>query len=127
MFLLQDSGEAGKPQKAFFMSKCLMLMHLHIVVPKYPHFIDVLNVRNNATMNKMGSFSSLVFSTLNLVVLIMLLLYFTKDFLSLPLQKESCDAMVVLQDFVMLCYMCWRGVRLHIRAVRHFHLEHQFV
>ena len=29
-FLLQDSGEAGKPRKAFLMSKCLLLlMHLH--------------------------------------------------------------------------------------------------
>ena len=51
-FLFQDSGEAGKPRKAFLMSKCLlMLMHFHIVVPNYPHFIDVLNVRSNATMN----------------------------------------------------------------------------
>ena len=34
------------------MSKCLMLlMHLHIMVSKYPHFIDVLNVRNNGSMN----------------------------------------------------------------------------
>ena len=30
------------------MSKRLMLMHLHIVVPKHPH---VLNVRNNASIN----------------------------------------------------------------------------
>ena len=39
------SGEAGKPQKAFLMSKCLILMHLHIVVPKYPHFIDVCIIK----------------------------------------------------------------------------------
>ena len=45
----------GKHQKAFLMSKCLMLMHLHMVVPKYPHFIDVLNVRNNATVNNVAT------------------------------------------------------------------------
>ena len=41
----------GKYQKAFLMSKCLMLlMHLCITVPKYPHFIDILNMRNNGSM-----------------------------------------------------------------------------
>ena len=49
------------------MSKCLM--HLYIPVPKYPHFIDILNARNNGSMNnvlgeiEMGSFIPLVFST----------------------------------------------------------------
>ena len=52
------------------MSKCLQcLMHLHMVVPKYPHFIDILNMRNNGSMNnvlekvEMGSFTPFVFST----------------------------------------------------------------
>ena len=49
--------------------------------------------------NEMGSFTSLVFSTFGaVVVLIVLLLYFTEDFLSLSLQKESCDVMAMLQD-----------------------------
>ena len=34
----------------------------------------------------------------DLVVLIVLLLYFTEYFFSLSLQKESCDVMAVLQD-----------------------------
>ena len=38
MFMLQDSGEVSKHLKAFFfkMSK-LRLLHLRIMVPKYPH------------------------------------------------------------------------------------------
>ena len=56
-----------KGEGIFLMSKCLMLMHLHnIVVPKYLHFINVLNVRNNGQRIReieMGSFTPLVFST----------------------------------------------------------------
>ena len=58
---------------------------------------------NYEQCSTMGSFTSLVLepciSTFGaVVVLIMLLLYFTEDFLSLSLQKESCDVMAVLQD-----------------------------
>ena len=60
-------------------------MHLHIMVPKYPHFIDVLNVRNNGSMNNvLGKLRWVLLPHLyfqHLVVWVMLLLYFTKDLL----------------------------------------------
>ena len=33
----QDSGKVSKHLKAFFLKLKLRLLHLHIVVPKYPH------------------------------------------------------------------------------------------
>ena len=68
---LDVSASGGKHQKAL-MSKCLMLMHLHMGTINYPHFIDVLNVSGNnasrveqrSTMEmRLGSFTQLVFST----------------------------------------------------------------
>ena len=44
----------GKYQKAFFdvrVFNAIQLMHLHTVVPKYPHFINILNTRNKRSMN----------------------------------------------------------------------------
>ena len=53
MFLLQDSGEVNI-RRHFLMSECLILilMHLIIVISKYPLFINVFNVRNNRSTHE---------------------------------------------------------------------------
>ena len=90
MFLFQDSGEINI-RRHFMMSKCLMLMRFHIVVPKYPHFIDILNVRNDESMNNV--LEKLRWTLLphlyfqHLVVWVMLLLYFTELTFLISLQK----------------------------------------
>ena len=95
--MLQDFGEVSKHMKEFFDVKVKAIAHSYRRTQvSSPLLIDVLNMRNNGSMNNeigwMGSFIPLVFSTLRVVwVMLLSAVFYRRLALLFSLQKEWCN------------------------------------